>query len=49
MEVALNPRWSAKAEYLYVDLGDHNFSLNPGGTNNSFWTSALRFGVNYRF
>jgi len=46
MEVALNPRWSAKAEYLYVDLGDRNFSIVG---NTGFTSNVLRFGVNYRF
>jgi outer membrane immunogenic protein len=46
-EVALNPRWSAKVEYLYIDLGDRNFSVT--GTSNGFSTNLLRLGVNYRF
>jgi outer membrane immunogenic protein len=33
-EVKLAPRWSAKLEYLYVDLG-----------NNDVWTNNLGFGV----
>lgn len=46
-EVALNQRWSAKVEYLYVDLGDRNFSITGG--NNGFWSNVFRLGVNYRF
>jgi len=46
-EVALNQRWSAKAEYLYIDLGDRNFTVT--GTSNGFSTNLLRLGVNYRF
>ena len=45
-EVALNPKWSAKAEYLYVDLGERNFSI-VGSTG--FTSSVFRLGVNYRF
>ena len=33
-EVALNQRWSAKAEYLYVDLGDRN-SRSPAAATAS--------------
>ena len=47
VEVALNTNWSARAEYLYVDLSERSYSLT--GTNNGFETSLLRFGVNYRF
>ncbi len=46
-EVALNQRWSAKVEYLYIDLGDRNFTVT--GTSNGFSTNLLRLGVNYRF
>jgi outer membrane immunogenic protein len=47
MEVALLGNWTAKAEYLYIDLTDRPFSLT--GTNNGLESSLLRFGVNYRF
>jgi len=47
VEVALNTNWSARAEYLYVDLSERSYSLT--GTKNAFETSLLRFGVNYRF
>ena len=47
MEVGFTPRWSAKVEYLYMDLGDRTYSVT--GVNNGFETSMLRFGVNYRF
>jgi outer membrane immunogenic protein len=46
MEVGLTPHWSAKAEYLYVDLSDHRY-VQFGTTG--FESSLLRFGVNYRF
>ncbi len=47
MEVALMGNWSARAEYLYVDLTDRAYSLT--GTSNGLNSSMLRLGVNYRF
>jgi outer membrane immunogenic protein len=47
IEVALTSNWSAKAEYLYVDLNNRSFNLT--GTNHGIDSSVLRFGVNYRF
>ena len=47
MEVGLTPNWSAKVEYLYMDLGSRTFSIT--GTDNGFSASVLRFGVNYHF
>ena len=47
MEVGLTPNWSAKVEYLYMDLGSRSFSST--GTDNGFSASVLRFGVNYHF
>ena len=46
IEVAFTPNWSAKVEYLYVDLSDQRYVLFG---NTGFETSLLRFGVNYRF
>ena len=47
IEVALMGNWTARAEYLYVDLGDaRSFST---GTNHGIESNVLRFGVNYRF
>lgn len=46
IEVGLTPNWSAKAEYLYVDLSDQRYVLVG---NTGFESSILRFGVNYRF
>jgi outer membrane immunogenic protein len=51
VEVALAGRWSAKAEYLYADLGDINC---PAGncavaSNVDFTTNIVRGGVNYHF
>ncbi|MBV9557749.1 MAG: porin family protein [Pseudolabrys sp.] len=47
VEVGLNPAWSVKAEYLYVDLSDRSYSIT--GTKNGLESSLLRFGVNYHF
>jgi outer membrane immunogenic protein len=47
IEVGLTPNWSAKAEYLYVDLNDRTYVTT--GTQNGFESNVLRFGVNYRF
>jgi outer membrane immunogenic protein len=47
MEVGITPNWTAKAEYLFVGLGDRSYSLT--GTTNGFDTNLVRLGVNYRF
>ncbi len=47
VEVGFTPRWSAKAEWLYLDLADLNFSVT--GTSNGLAADLLRMGVNYRF
>lgn len=47
VEVALNQHWSAKAEWLYLDLADSTFSVT--GTNNGLAADLLRMGVNYHF
>lgn len=46
-EMALTGNWSAKIEYLYVNLYDRGYSLT--GVNNGMDASVLRMGVNYRF
>ncbi len=46
MEVGLGANWSAKAEYLFVDLSDQRYVLFG---NTGFESNILRFGVNYRF
>jgi outer membrane immunogenic protein len=46
-EVMLNRNWSAKIEYLYVDLSNQNFSLTR--TSNGYEFNTLRVGVNYHF
>ncbi len=55
VEIALAGNWTAKAEYLYVDLGSQSgtATLTPGGTtsvfNTHFQEQIFRGGVNYRF
>jgi len=47
IEVGFTPNWSARAEYLYYDLGNQNYVLT--GSNNGLAASLVRLGVNYRF
>jgi outer membrane immunogenic protein len=47
VEGTITGPWSAKAEYLYVDLNDRAYSLT--GANHGIGSSVLRLGVNYRF
>jgi outer membrane immunogenic protein len=47
MEVGFTPNWSARVEYLYMDLGSRSFALT--GNDDGLRASYLRFGVNYRF
>jgi len=51
IEFAILGHWTAKAEYLYVDLGSFNCGLSCGAAtqNVTFTTNLLRGGVNYRF
>jgi outer membrane immunogenic protein len=50
LEVALGGNWTAKAEYLYVDLGSLNCAACTGTpTNVDFTTSIVRGGLNYKF
>jgi len=47
MEVGLTQNWSAKTEYLYLDLADKHFNVT--GVDNGYKSNLVRFGVNYRF
>jgi outer membrane immunogenic protein len=59
LEAKLIGNWSAKAEYLYVDLGTIADSITPTGTLNTDGRALtyssnvhdhiFRLGVNYRF
>jgi outer membrane immunogenic protein len=52
LEFALAANWTAKAEYLHVDLGNFNCGLSCGlaaSDNVSYRADIFRGGVNYRF
>jgi len=51
IEYGLAPNWTAKIEYLYVDLGsvDCGIACGVAPTSNAFTTSVVRAGINYRF
>ena len=53
LEFVIAGNWTAKAEYLYVDLGKFNCGLACGSginpDNVSFSTHVVRGGVNFRF
>jgi len=52
IEIALPGNWTAKAEYLHVDLGKFNCGLNcsTSPTNNiSMHDDVVRAGINYHF
>jgi outer membrane immunogenic protein len=53
VEFAIVGNWTAKAEYLYVDLGTANCGVTCGfpavGNNVGLTTNVVRGGINYRF
>ena len=51
LEFGIAGPWSAKLEYLYVDLGKANCSLTICGTPTDvdFNANVVRAGINYRF
>jgi len=56
LEFALSRDWTAKAEYLYYDLGRTSYTLTdpnfPGvsyGASTSYRGNVVRGGINYRF
>jgi outer membrane immunogenic protein len=52
LEYAITRNWSAKAEYLYVDLGHANCGMLcglPAGNNVNLMTNVVRGGINYHF
>jgi outer membrane immunogenic protein len=46
LEAAIAGPWTAKVEYLHVDLGSGD---SPVGSSESFITNIVRAGINYRF
>jgi len=52
VELTLPGNWSAKAEYLHIDLGELNCGTACGGRPNqnaSLRENVFRAGVNYHF
>ena len=52
IEYAFMGNWTAKLEYLYVDLGNFDCSTScgvPGPVNVSFKENIVRLGLNYKF
>jgi outer membrane immunogenic protein len=51
IEAAIVGHWTAKVEYLYVDLGNFNCGIACGAAtqNVTFTANVLRGGINYRF
>jgi outer membrane immunogenic protein len=51
IEFAIYMNWTAKAEYLYVDLGKFSCGIACGAVTNdvTFHSNIARAGVNYRF
>jgi outer membrane immunogenic protein len=51
LEAALTGPWTAKVEYLYVDLGKTNCPVGSCAvsTDVNFHTNLVRAGLNYRF
>jgi outer membrane immunogenic protein len=47
VEFGLFPNWSAKVEYLYVDLANSPFTIT--GASNGIQFGVVRAGVNYHF
>jgi outer membrane immunogenic protein len=46
-EMEFAPHWTAKIEYLYVDLANSNFVIT--GASNGYRFGLIRAGVNYHF
>lgn len=46
-EYGFNPNWSARVEYLYMDLASRGFSIT--GADNGLHANMLRLGINYHF
>jgi outer membrane immunogenic protein len=46
-EVGIAQNWTAKIEYLYVDLASDNFAIT--GVSNAYRFGLVRAGVNYHF
>jgi outer membrane immunogenic protein len=51
IEWGITPNWTARVEYLYVDLGTSSYSFPISNRTTSFDDAfnVVRFGVNYKF
>jgi outer membrane immunogenic protein len=49
LEYAFLGNWTAKLEYLYVDLGSFDTGPSPIVNNVSFNENVIRAGLNYKF
>jgi outer membrane immunogenic protein len=51
LEYQINPNWSVKAEYLYFDFDNSNFSccVSVSRLDNSFTVNTVKIGFNYIF
>jgi outer membrane immunogenic protein len=53
IEFAFAPNWTAKAEYLYVDLGNQTCTTTcfagAGGTTVKYTENVVRAGINFKF
>jgi outer membrane immunogenic protein len=50
LEYRINPAWSVKGEYQYIDLGSHNVLMPSGNIYNyDLNVQAVKFGVNFHF
>lgn len=48
IEYAISPRWSAKLEYLHMDLGDNTNRFGALVINEGLTLDTVRIGLNYR-
>jgi outer membrane immunogenic protein len=46
-EMGITQNWSAKIEYLYMDLGSRSYTVT--GTSNAYQSNIVRIGLNYHF
>ena len=49
LEAAIAGPWTAKVEYLYVDLGRGGINTCGVAAEVAFHTNMIRAGINYRF
>jgi outer membrane immunogenic protein len=47
LETSFAPNWTARMEYLYLDLFRRLYTIT--GQNHGFHSNIVRFGINYRF